>query len=197
MKWMVDDHGSIDNQSPVVANGRVFKMANTGPLTAYDTDDGTQLWQASWFSIGTPAAAYGKLFFSDYPDVIAVDQATGEEVWRAPVLTAGTSSSPAVAYGKVFVTQSQLFALDAATGAVVWTAAADSSMGPSVANGVVYASSQSGEWDAFDARNGQLLWSVTISGGCGGDCAQTAPVISNGKLFVTGPGRVYAFGLPR
>jgi outer membrane protein assembly factor BamB len=201
MKWMVDDHGSLDTQAPVIDNGRVFKMGNGGPLTAYDADDGAQLWQISAASVGTPAAAYGKVFFAHHPEgVTAVNAATGEEVWSAPVLnTFQINGSPAVAYGKVFVTEAALFALDAATGAVVWTAAAQSDMGPSVANGVVYASSQSGEWDAFDARNGQLLWSVTISVGCSGaSCAQMAPVISNGKLFVTSGGnKVYAFGLPR
>jgi len=96
------------------------------------------------------------------------------------------------------VTKGKLRALDAATGAVVWEAAADSNAGASVANGVVYASSQDGEWVAFDARNGQLLWSVTISGNCGGDCVKAVPVVSNGKLFLAGPdGRVRAYGLPR
>ena len=78
-------------------------------------------------------------------------------------------------------------ALDAATGAVVWSAPAASGWGPVVANGVVYASSQSGEWDAFDGGTGSLLWSVTVGSGCGGSCANAVPVVANGILYLPGP----------
>jgi len=199
VKWWVESRlNDIANQSPVAADGRVYQMRKNHTLTAYDAVDGTPVWRKSAFSEGTQAAAYGMLFYNDYPNVVAINAATGEDVWTAPVLPASTYGSPAVAYGKVFVTKGKLRALDAATGAVVWEAAADSNAGASVANGVVYASSQDGEWVAFDARNGQLLWSVTISGNCGGDCVKAVPVVSNGKLFLAGPdGRVRAYGLPR
>jgi outer membrane protein assembly factor BamB len=56
-----------------------------------------------------------------------------------------------------------------------------------VAKGVVYASSQSGEWDAFDERNGSLLWSVTVSSGCFFYCATAVPVVANGTVYLAGP----------
>ena len=92
-----------------------------------------------------------------------------------------------------------LFALDANTGVDVWRVpGVHSNKGPSVANSVVYASNLNGEWDAFDARDGSLLWSVTISFGCGGVCAEALPAIANGRLYVsTGDGCLRAYGLPR
>jgi outer membrane protein assembly factor BamB len=198
-KWSSVRQGSISNQAPVIAYGRVFHMRDIGTLTAYNGRDGTQVWVKSQaFSEGTQAAAYGMLFYNEYPNVVAIDAATGQDVWRVPVLVAETPTSPAVAYGRVFVTQSKLSALDATTGAVLWQADVASSGGPSVANGVVYASSQNGEWDAFDASNGQLLWSVTIGNSCGGICTTAVPVVANGMLFLAGPDdRLRAYGLPR
>ena len=187
-KWSAAGGCCVFDQAPVVAGGMVFQMRTDHTLTAYDASTGRQLWSTPAFSVGTLAAAYGMLFFNSYPNVVALDQATGAQVWTAPVVTAATTGAPAVADGMVFVTQSQLWALDAATGAVVWSAPAASGWGPVVANGVVYASSLSGEWDAFDERTGSLLWSVTVgSGGCGGSCANAVPVVANGTLYLPGP----------
>ena len=171
-------------------------MRDEGTLTAYDAVSGEQLWQIDAFSVGTLAAGSGMLFYSYFPDVVALDQATGAEVWRAPVGSA-RAGSPAVANGMVFVTQSSLWALDAVTGATVWSAPASSAVGPTVANGIVYASNQSGEWDAFDQRSGTLLWSVTFGTGCSGDCTVTLPVIADGALYLAGPDAyLHAFTLP-
>ena len=185
--WSARGHCCVTNQSPVVDGGRVFQMREDDTLTAYDALSGEQLWSIEAFSVGTLAAAYGMLFYSFYPDVVALDQATGAQLWTAPVATAARTEVPAVADGLVFVTHSQLWALDASTGAVVWSAPATSAVGPTVANGVVYASSLDGEWDAFDERDGTLLWSVTFGGGCFGTCTVTLPVIANGTLYLAGP----------
>jgi len=183
-KWSTERRCCIYDQAPVIDDGRVFQMRTDGTLTAYDAQSGEQLWSKPAFATGTQAAAYGMVFFTDYPNVVAVDAATGEEVWRA--LGAGPAA-PAVANRHVFVIQATLMALDAATGAVAWEAPAASIWGPSVANGVVYASSLNGEWDAFDERTGSLLWSVTPSSGCGGTCTNNTPVIANGTLYLAGP----------
>jgi len=195
--WSATGNCCIYDQAPVVEGGRVFQMRTDHTLTAYDAQTGTQLWSKPEFSVGTLAAAHGKLFFNYYPNVVALDAATGAELWAAPVLTGAISGAPAVANRAVFVTSSKLMALHASTGAVIWGAAAASDWGPSVANGVVYASSLSGEWDAFDEHNGSLLWSVTVGSGCGGSCANAVPVIANGVLYLAGPDQyLRAFALP-
>jgi len=186
--WSTPGQCCVYDRAPVVDGGRVFQMRTDGTLTAYDSKDGTQLWSKPAFSVGTIAASHGTLFYNDYPNVVALDEATGAQLWAAHVVTSATTGAPAVANGLVFVTQAQLIALNAATGAVVWTAQANSDWGPAVANGVVYASSLSGEWDAFDERNGSLLWSVTVgTGGCSGACTNAVPVVANGVLYLAGP----------
>ena len=173
-------------------------MRTNGTLTAYDAQTGAQLWSKPAFSVGTQAASHGMLFFNHYPNVVALDAATGNELWTAPVILGATQAAPAVANGLVFVTSGDLIALDAATGAEIWRAPAIHSIwGPTVANGVVYASNLSGEWDAFDERDGSLLWSVTVGSGCGGTCTNAVPVIANGMLYLAGPDRyLRAFALP-
>jgi eukaryotic-like serine/threonine-protein kinase len=197
MLWSAPGGCCVYDQAPVVDGGRVFQMRTNATLTAYDAATGTTLWTDSAFSVGTFAASHGTLYYGDYPDVVAVDEATGAEKWRTPVFVGG-QGSPAVADGLVFVVGSGLTALNARTGAVVWTApAAASTWGPSVANGVVYASSLNGEWDAFDERDGTLLWSVTIGGACGGDCTNAIPVVADGTLYLAGPDqylRAYRLG---
>ena len=197
-KWSAVGGCCVFDQAPVVDNGRVFQMRTNDTLTAYDAKSGKQLWTVPAFSVGTLAAAHGMLFYDYPPYMFALDQTTGAEVWRAPVVVSARVSSPAVANRRVFTTQTELIALDAATGAVLWSApAVNSQWGPSVANGVVYASSLGGEWDAFDERDGSLLWSVTL-GSCGGFCANAVPVIANGTLYLAGPDSyLYAFGLSR
>ncbi|HEY2713912.1 MAG TPA: PQQ-binding-like beta-propeller repeat protein [Chthoniobacterales bacterium] len=197
-KWSAEAGCCIFDQAPVVDDGRVLQMRTDHTLTAYDAQTGEQLWSKPEFSVGTQAAAYRMVFFNHYPNIVALDTATGDEVWTAPLVTGATTGAPALANRRVFITQSTLMALDAATGAVVWEAPAASTWGPSVANGVVYASSLNGEWDAFDERNGTLLWSVTPSSGCGGTCANSTPVIANGTLYLAGPDNyLRAYGLPR
>lgn len=184
--WSAQGHCCVFDQAPVAAGGRVFQMRTDHTLTAYDATSGRELWKKPAFSVGTFAAANGMLFFNSYPDLVALDQATGAQIWTAPVLPNG-SGAPAVADGLVFTEGAELTALDAMTGAVVWSAPAASAWGPTVANGVVYASSLNGEWDAFDARTGTLLWSVTTGSGCGGTCANAVPVVADGMLYLAGP----------
>jgi outer membrane protein assembly factor BamB len=197
MLWSAPGGCCVFDQAPVVENGSVFQIRTDHSLTAYQASTGTALWTTQAFAVGTMAAAYGRLFYGNYPDVIALDQSTGEEQWRAPVFSFEATGSPAVADGLVFAETGELFALDANTGDVVWTAPAASAWGPSVANGVIYASNQSGEWDAYDETDGSLLWSVTVGHGCGGSCAEAIPVVANGTLYLTGPDqylRAYRIG---
>ena len=187
--WSAEGGCCVFDQAPAVDGGRVFQIRTNHTLTAYNARTGSQIWSAPAFSVGTLAASGGVLFFTDFPNVVAVDEATGIQLWASGVLSGfPTVAAPAVANGRVFVTTlASLFALDAATGAVVWTAPVSSEWGPVVANGVVYASSQNGEWNAFDERDGSLLWSVTISTGCGGLCANAVPVVAHGTLYLAGP----------
>ena len=207
--WSAETEGSTQSQAAVVLDGRVFQIRGSGVLgglTAFDAQTGEILWHKIEAGSGSGAVAVrGRLFFRGVVErggesvVAALDAATGELIWETPTLPGGTDAVPAVAYGMVFVTFVDLFALDAKTGVEVWRVPGVHSVaGPSVANGVVYASNLSGEWDAFDARNGALLWSVVVGAGCGGTCTNAIPVVANGRLYLAGPDQfLRAYGLPR
>jgi outer membrane protein assembly factor BamB len=91
-------------------------------------------------------------------------------------------SPPAVANGLVYVgsPNSGLYALDAATGALRWTALTPGtvSYSPAVANGVVYVSAGAGLW-ALDATNGALRWTAHTS-----DEPRSSPAVANGVVYV-------------
>jgi outer membrane protein assembly factor BamB len=189
VRWSTPPESSIFNQAPTVAGGRVFEIRTRSHLSAYDARTGEILWELQDATSASLTAALGKLFVSGGPGdpMVALDQATGNVVWSAQQATI-MAGAPAFANGLLFVPQgSGLKALNAETGALVWTAPAYSIWSPAVANGVVYASNLSGEWDAFDARDGTELWSVTTASGCGGACANGTPAVANGILYLPGP----------
>ena len=57
------------------------------------------------------------------------------------------------------------------------------------AGGVVFASSEAGEFHAFDATNGAILWTFTPGG-----AVKSAPVVSNGRVYWgSSGGHMFAF----
>ena len=110
--------------------------------------------------------------------VYAVDAATGQQKWAVPIDAidgSATAFSPAVHNGVVYVglkrfttpATGALVALDASTGAEVWTHTfvpelswqASGSLGGAVSHGgLVYASPDDGRIYAFDAVNGDVAW---------------------------------------
>jgi polyvinyl alcohol dehydrogenase (cytochrome) len=139
----------------------------------------------------------------------ALDAATGKVLWSAapgPGSTlGGIEWGPATDGKRIYVAEENFFgipyaipdgsvittgswaALDPATGAILWQTPDPSSnafgggnaLGPvSVANGVVYAPSMSGDVRALDAANGRVLWKYTTAGSVVGGAA-----IVNGTVY--------------
>jgi outer membrane protein assembly factor BamB len=97
--------------------------------------------------------------------------------------TGNAIAAPAVANGVVYVGSDQLYALNASTGALLWSYAIGVGGAPAVANGVVYVCS--GNVYALNASTGALLWKV-------GSCV-FSPAVANGVVYVGSPdGNVYA-----
>lgn len=104
-------------------------------LFALDAASGAESWK---FEIdyrpnainlvhSTPAASEGVVYFgSENGYFYALDAQTGKQLWRTDVLTTaqagmGESASPALGYGKIFVSTWQKYlALDQKTGATIW-----------------------------------------------------------------------------
>ena len=105
--------------------------------------------------------------------------------------TEGVNSSPAVVNGVVYIgsDDGKLWALDAATGAPIWSQPTGGMVrsSPAVVGGIVYIGSNGGNLLAFDAVTGAPIWTTVL----GGQVA--APVVSGGRVFVgTRGGYFYA-----
>ena len=75
----------------------------------------------------------------------------------------GINSSPAVANGRVYVASVYVYALNASTGALMWSYSVVSDSSPAVANGVVYVgieNAHTGSVLALNAGTGALIWSM-------------------------------------
>jgi outer membrane protein assembly factor BamB len=173
-------HGSI-----AVADGKVFVPTLRGTLFALDAATGEEVWQHApeaapegynqrTYGYYGVTVADGKVLFPYQTRhgearnglLVALDVATGERVWAAPMSGATMSDgTPAVSDGKVFVgnqTADRVLAYDLETGRQLWTGAAQ--LGgwqdgvPAAADGRVLIGSNNGVV-ARDAATGETLWS--------------------------------------
>ena len=204
---------------PVVAAGMVFAMDGAGRISAHDAAD---ISNVRWTSDGVSeeddpqifggGLAYdqGKIFASSGRGLIAaLDAATGKELWRKAT-TIPFRSAPKVADGRLYVLSidSQLYALNAANGEVLWShrgineiARIQRSVSPVVAGGSVIVPYASGELYALSVTDGQEIWqqalnataktqATSIFSGIGGDPLVDGDVVfaisSGGMLTVNG-----------
>ncbi|SNS81830.1 PQQ-like beta-propeller repeat protein [Tropicimonas sediminicola] len=120
---------------PVVADGRIFAMDSESTVTALSTGGGT-LWSRNL----TPSR-----------------ERTGE----------ASGGGLAISGGRLYVTTGfgQMFALDPATGQVIWTQGFDApvSGAPTVQGDLVYVSSRDNRAFAVRASNGRLLWELPVA----------------------------------
>ena len=136
---MVGIHGAGPYSTPLVADGRIYTLGITQILTARDAATGKPVWQrgfGSEFKITqpfygnslSPLLVDGKLVIEvgggGNGAVLAVDPATGEDVWRLPGDGPAYGSPIAVDIDGtkqiVTLTQKRLIGVEAATGKLLW-----------------------------------------------------------------------------
>jgi PQQ-like domain len=121
-------HGSsLLEFPPVIANKRIFQLADNGILSATNKDSGHDFW---WRRIGaasasTPAVIGGRVFATvlerspglDAGRVVALDASSGKILWSRD-LPSRSESSPVVDNGRVFFGSEDgtVYALDASNG---------------------------------------------------------------------------------
>ncbi len=204
---------------PVVGGGMVFAMDAVGYVSAHDVADISSVrWKADGVmeedepQIFGGGLAYdqGKLYVSSGRGlVVALDAATGKELWRRAT-TIPFRSAPKVDGGRLYVLSidSQLYALNTNNGEVLWshrgineTARIQRSVSPVVAGGGVIVPYASGELYALSVADGQEIWQQSLSAtartqatsifsGIGGDPVVDGDVVfaisSGGMLSVSG-----------
>ena len=153
-------------------------------------------WSAPNFVAGSaPVVAGGLVIGPCYqPAICAVDATTGQQRWVQPVGHVDIPSDVAVSGSVVYAggaSPATMYALNAQTGAVLWTwpspppgydpyAPRHEFAAPTVYNGNVYAESDDGNLYAFDANTGSLRWTRAVATG------GATPAVSNGVLYLEG-----------
>jgi outer membrane protein assembly factor BamB len=177
--WTAGANLSPSSYPAVSATGTVVVGGSDGNLYAFSST-GAPLWTKPGGGGSSPAIVGNVVYMgSSNGTVYARHVTNGSLVWS--VATGGPVYSPAVA-GDVVYAPSQggsLYAIQASTGTTNWSMPINPSSAPAVANGVIYLDETDGKVHALNAASGSDLWSATPGGG-----ARTAPIVSNGRLFV-------------
>jgi outer membrane protein assembly factor BamB len=167
----------------VYANGVVCVLGANGSVAGLDPRTGRQIWRSASTGFGAGAAAdHGVLYVAEISPagVAALDVRTGQPRWSAPApsvastllvldsVIAGTPTAPSPSYDAGTLT----FALDKATGRLLWRANFDIGTYSSIAGEgdrvYVHADLLSGAVTegtaihALAARSGRTLWQRTF-----------------------------------
>ncbi len=224
LAWTATIAGSSQRRrlaaSPVVGDGKLFAVDNSGVVHAFDAQAGTPLWkhrmnvasnlETAVFG-GGASYADGRLYATNgIGDVVALDANTGAQLWQ--VRPSGPlRGAPTIAFGSIYVmTQdNQIFALDAANGQQQWQESGSSGQAgvfgvaaPAAGQGTVIAGYSSGELVAHRYENGRTLWAdalarTSISTQVGSLTDIDAdPIIYEGRVYGLGQGgRMAAYEL--
>lgn len=184
--------------SPAVVGDRVYVGSLDGYLYALDANNGNIVWrtQTEGQIASSPAVADGAVYFtSEEPTAGALyklDANNGAVIWKQEMpyeyqFTGGTEmlGSPSVAAGMVF-TSSNLrtyYAINAATGDVVWTYT-DPAAIEFIISSPIYVNGELFIIDKFNiacvnATNGHPIWSFFT-----GDELYASPSYADGKIYV-------------
>ena len=183
--------------APLVVNGRVYFDGGTyGGLYALNEADGAQLFfedRAQWdewspLFLGDHLYTFTDGSLDECDPTSGALQATAAVTWHWNGYSMNTA--PISDGSLVFVVSPpNVVAFSPSLGAPVWTANDVYSSAPAVANGVVYAVSNT-QLRALDAKSGALLWSYTAD-----DVLDHPPVIAGGYVYVASENHVYALDL--
>nr|WP_321459392.1 PQQ-binding-like beta-propeller repeat protein [uncultured Cohaesibacter sp.] len=180
-------------------SARVFASSGFSELVALDAGSGRRLWT---FKLDAPArgapvvAGDTVLAVSATNSLYAVNASDGSELWTFEGIPQGTgmlgSGAPAISGNMVLFsgTSGELVALDLKSGEMRWSDTVVQGSrryaisgisaiagGPVVHDGVIYASSVSGNTIALRARDGERLWNRSLG-------SIHAPVVAGNSVFV-------------
>ncbi len=203
--------------TPAYEKGRVYftswEYANGGTVYCVNSNTGEQIWEQSEIMnncCGSPVI-YGDIvyvttfnFYGD-GDIYALNKNNGSILWNNSILR--TDSTPAVAYGNVYVcggiygySDLQTYCFDAISGDLKWTTAPEDGIGgwlcsPAVADEKVFVGTDFDTDEdytglngtcALDAFSGELVWNSQFGG--------SSPAVADEMVFTIADGRVHAFG---
>jgi len=201
------DFSPVTN-TPAVFEGVVY-VTGGNSVFALDRTTGHRLWRTNLgpqANISAPAIV-GNTVYVGGTGLYALRTSDGHLRWKQLIVGVNVST-PAIAYGEVFVNSEDpefgLWAFNATTGAFVWRSERpdESEATVTVANGVVFDIADTGELMMFNSATGAFLGSIADPAGHPFNPlfgAQAAVV--NGTVYIPtadccGTNRVDAFRLP-
>ena len=159
----------------IKATGQTSKLSATAPF----------LVRTDWSQAGFDAA---QTRYNPYENVISASNASQLTNAWTNNYTAPIYSTPIVAGGRVFISADKLYALDATTGATLWSSSYTPFGSPVVDAGIVYVASI--QLYALKASTGALLWSDPLAG----NGVLSSPTVANGVVYIDSfNGPLYAF----
>ena len=204
--------------TPAYSDGKVYLTSwlygapYAGHVYCLDADTGALIWHQNDIPeqcCGSPAIANGIVYVTTYNfygdgEILALDKNNGSILWRQTIQR--TDSTPAVAYGNIYVcggcpgfSDVQTYCFNATTGELIWNTTASDGIGGwtcsvAVADGKVFVGKpEAGTGMSFDyagtyaldAFTGNVVWSYPEGG--------SSPAVADGMVFTIGSGKVYAF----
>ena len=195
-RWKAETEGYC-HSSPVLADGRIVVGSADGRVYAFRARDGRRLWARRTGGPVYASAAVAKgiaAIASGDGTVYGLDLADGNVRWRfaLPPSPSAFAQSPAGTDGERFFVgawDKHVYALDAATGALVWRqpgtdrsfAYSPAIGGPAVGGGTVYIPANGNVLHAFDAATGATRWTYTSPGDKVG---YSSPALVGDRIYI-------------
>jgi outer membrane protein assembly factor BamB len=159
-------------------------------LLALNTKTGDLVWETerevetTWSSPILAETENGwQIVINANPYIAAYEPARGEELWRYEGILGEVASSPAFAEGTIVAVNQimNIFALDAATGALVWETYDDlpEVASPLITEGVVIIATGFGVVTGLDVATGEVVWRHEFDEGF-----YASPVLAGSNIYL-------------
>lgn len=175
--------GNKINSEAAIVDGVAYIGSGDGNLYALDAVTGAEKWR---FDAGAavdcgPAVANGTVYFTTrHDELIAVSTENGSELWR--FAKANSNASAVLDEERLYMqgNDGNVYALDPATGAELWSFATGLTTGRTAAyaDGLVLAGTEEGTLFAVDAASGSEKWSFVSKGGL-----MVTTVVADGVVY--------------
>lgn len=203
------------DSTPAIYMNKVYVGSHDGFLYCLNAQTGEFLWSfdTSEYEFlrqiaSSPSIYQNKVIFNTADGLVfCLDASTGEKLWSTKAGLGGERTSPAIAYGRVYIGSyivdmqppyplfGKVYCLDISTGEHLWNYTAESTVHfCSVADNKVYFGI-SNFWVepdyiyCIDAFSGKFIWKYHV-----GDYIMSTPVIADENLYVTScDGSIYCF----
>ena len=206
--WKYQTNGTIES-SPAVVNGKVFVGSDDGYVYCLDSYGGSLVWKR-FVNGDLPLDYGGVVMLRSSPAVVgdtvyigsvdgnlyALDVDNGEILWKYE--TGGKiTASPTVVDGAVYIVSEEpaeggLYKLDAGDGRLSWrkgleyvvpfTGGTEMQGTPTVADGMVFVSTNVREYYGINAYSGETVWKYTNPAAT--EFIVSSPIYVDGRLFI-------------